>query len=89
MRIAVSVVVALSLLTLLIACLLIGRQFQNDLDQARARAARGSVMAQTRCGAIEYQEAGTGVPLLMIHGSGGGHDQAWPSHTRSPATAYA
>ena len=32
-------------------------------------------MAQTRCGAIEYQEAGTGVPLLMIHGSGGGHDQ--------------
>ena len=29
----------------------------------------------TRCGQIEYQEAGTGVPLLMVHGSGGGHDQ--------------
>ena len=29
----------------------------------------------TRCGPIEYQQAGQGVPLLMIHGSGGGHDQ--------------
>jgi len=24
---------------------------------------------------IEYQEAGVGVPLLAVHGSGGGHDQ--------------
>jgi hypothetical protein len=33
----------------------------------------------TRCGPIEVQEAGVGIPLLMIHGSGGGHDQgmAW------------
>jgi pimeloyl-ACP methyl ester carboxylesterase len=29
----------------------------------------------TRCGPIEYQEAGQGLPLLMVHGSGGGHDQ--------------
>jgi pimeloyl-ACP methyl ester carboxylesterase len=32
-------------------------------------------MADTSCGPIEYQEAGTGMPLLMVHGSGGGHDQ--------------
>ena len=37
--------------------------------------ARGSVLLPTRCGPIEYQEAGTGVPLLAVHGSGGGHDQ--------------
>lgn len=38
-------------------------------------AAQGSVMITTRCGPIEYQEAAAGTPLLMVHGSGGGHDQ--------------
>jgi pimeloyl-ACP methyl ester carboxylesterase len=42
---------------------------------ARARVAHGSVLIATRCGSIEYQEVGTGVPLLAIHGSGGGYDQ--------------
>lgn len=55
------------------------RRFANDLGDARTRSALGSVVVQTRCGPIEYAEAGRGVPLLMIHGSGGGHDQgmAW------------
>ena len=60
---------------LVIAAALITSRFSRDLQQARARAAQGSVLLQTRCGAIEYQEAGTGVPLLAVHGSGGGHDQ--------------
>jgi hypothetical protein len=42
---------------------------------ARARVACGSVLIATRCGLIEYEEAGSGVPLLAIHGSGGGYDQ--------------
>ena len=42
---------------------------------ANIRAANGSVVIVTRCGPIEYQEAGKGIPLLMVHGSGGGHDQ--------------
>ena len=50
-------------------------QFDTDMQRARAHAARGSVLLPTRCGPIEYQEAGTGVPLLAVHGSGGGHDQ--------------
>jgi 2-hydroxy-6-oxonona-2,4-dienedioate hydrolase len=50
-------------------------RFDSDITAARARAARGSVIVATRCGPIEYQEAGLGVPLLMVHGSGGGHDQ--------------
>jgi 2-hydroxy-6-oxonona-2,4-dienedioate hydrolase len=32
-------------------------------------------LIDTRCGPIEYQEAGAGVPLLAVHGSGGGYDQ--------------
>ena len=41
----------------------------------KTHAAQGGVLLPTRCGPIEYQEAGTGVPLLVVHGSGGGHDQ--------------
>ena len=57
------------------AALWVWQRFHNDLAAARARAAHGSVLAATRCGPIEYQEAGSGVPLLVVHGSGGGHDQ--------------
>ncbi len=59
----------------LIAALLIWWRFDQDIERAAARAAQGSVLVATRCGPIEYQEAGAGVPLLMVHGSGGGHDQ--------------
>ena len=50
-------------------------QFTRDLALATERAAQGSAMITTRCGPIEAQQAGEGIPLLMIHGSGGGHDQ--------------
>ncbi len=54
-------------------------RFHQDIAQASAHAHEGSTIAQTQCGPIEYQEAGNGWPLLMVHGSGGGHDQgmAW------------
>ena len=58
-----------------IVALVIWWRFESDMKQARARVAKGSVLIQTRCGSIEYQETGTGVPLLAIHGSGGGYDQ--------------
>ena len=57
------------------AAFLIGWRFSGDLQRARAHAAQGSVLLQTRCGPIEVQEAGTGIPVLAVHGSGGGHDQ--------------
>ena len=50
-------------------------RFDRDIKAASAAAALGGVLVHTRCGAIEYQEAGSGAPLLMVHGSGGGHDQ--------------
>ena len=50
-------------------------RFDRDIKTACAAAALGSVVIDTLCGPIEYQEAGTGAPLLMVHGSGGGHDQ--------------
>ncbi|MEZ5638547.1 MAG: alpha/beta hydrolase [Burkholderiaceae bacterium] len=60
---------------LVVATAGIGGAFQRDIADARLRAATGSAVVDTRCGPIEYQQAGQGVPLLMIHGSGGGHDQ--------------
>ena len=60
---------------LLVAVLLVWWRFDHDIKRATTRIAQGSLLATTRCGPIEYQEAGTGVPLLVVHGSGGGHDQ--------------
>ena len=62
-------------LAFLAATLFVKWRFDIDMQRARAHAAQGSVLLQTRCGAIEYQESGSGVPLLAVHGSGGGHDQ--------------
>jgi 2-hydroxy-6-oxonona-2,4-dienedioate hydrolase len=55
------------------------RRYSDDLAAAAARAAEGSKIVATSCGDIEVQQAGEGMPLLMVHGSGGGHDQgmAW------------
>ncbi len=58
-----------------IAFLCIWWRFDRDITRASVRVAHGSLLAATRCGPIEYQEAGTGVPLLAVHGSGGGYDQ--------------
>ena len=57
------------------SAVLTGWRFNRDLQFARARAAQGSLLVDTPCGRIEYQEAGSGLPLLAVHGSGGGHDQ--------------
>ena len=50
-------------------------QFDADLQRARVHSLQGSTIIDTRCGPIEVQQAGSGVPLLVVHGSGGGHDQ--------------
>ena len=68
--------VGLACVALALVALWIAWRFSSDMDQARARVSRGSMLVDTRCGPIEYQEAGTGVPLPAVHGSGGGHDQA-------------
>jgi pimeloyl-ACP methyl ester carboxylesterase len=65
----------LAVLGLVGTAVLIGWRFSRDMALAAARVAQGGVLLPTRCGLIEYQEAGPGVPLPVVHGSGGGHDQ--------------
>jgi hypothetical protein len=57
-------------LAIAVAVVWIGWRFRADVSQARARAIQGAAMVSTRCGPIEYEEAGQGVPLLMVRGCG-------------------
>ncbi len=50
-------------------------QYKNELGQARDAATRNSSIAATSAGPIEYAVEGAGIPLLSIHGAGGGFDQ--------------
>jgi pimeloyl-ACP methyl ester carboxylesterase len=54
---------------------LVSSHYRRDISEARRRIEAGSSLITTRCGPIEYAEAGEGPPVLMVHGSGGGFDQ--------------
>lgn len=50
--------------------------YSAAMAEARARIDPGqSRVVATRFGDVEYAETGSGAPLLMIHGTGGGFDQ--------------
>jgi 2-hydroxy-6-oxonona-2,4-dienedioate hydrolase len=53
------------------------RSYVATVGTARRRIDSGGsrIVASARFGAIEYATAGTGKPLMMIHGTGGGFDQ--------------
>jgi len=54
----------------------VSRRYRRDIGEARRRIATGSRIADTPGGPVEYAAAGDGPPLLVIHGAGGGFDQA-------------
>lgn len=49
--------------------------FRRDLATAERRISDRSRIIMTAFGALEYAVAGSGDPLMMIHGTGGGFDQ--------------
>ena len=51
-------------------------RYLKDIRTARERLeSLGSQVIETTCGPVEYREAGSGPPLLCIHGAMGGFDQ--------------
>ena len=50
--------------------------FARDLARARARVTGCSATTNLSNGPIEYSIVGSGEPTLVIHGAGGGFDQA-------------
>lgn len=57
------------------ASVLVFLAYNHELSQARAGATRRAQIANSTAGPIEYAETGAGIPLLSIHGAGGGFDQ--------------
>jgi pimeloyl-ACP methyl ester carboxylesterase len=49
--------------------------YRRELDAARLRVSSGSQVVDTPCGSIEYADVGKGLPVLVVHGAGGGFDQ--------------
>lgn len=49
--------------------------YKNELGRMRDAVSRGSLVANLNIGPIEYADSGAGIPLLSIHGAGGGFDQ--------------
>ena len=50
------------------------KQYQKELSSARGRILEDSQVVKTAHGPIEYSTAGKGLPVLFVHGAGGGHD---------------
>lgn len=69
--------IALALLLLTLSAVLVGLlAYRRDMAQAYHRIAqRGTVVASPQ-GDIEFTQGGTGWPVLVVHGSGGGYDQS-------------
>jgi len=68
--------VALALAALgAIAIAIVAAAYQSEIGAIRANVVAASRIAETSAGQIEYAIAGTGNPLLSIHGASGGYDQ--------------
>jgi 2-hydroxy-6-oxonona-2,4-dienedioate hydrolase len=52
------------------------RAYRQDIRKAHRRISSGSSIIHTKLGIIEYADIGEGEPLLVVHGAGGGFDQA-------------
>jgi pimeloyl-ACP methyl ester carboxylesterase len=49
--------------------------YRAAMSDMRAKVLANSRTADTSAGPIEYAEIGTGAPVLVVHGNGGGYDQ--------------
>lgn len=65
----------LVLVLLVVAGALTYASFRRDVARANERIAAASTVLDTPCGMIEYAERGSGSPVLVVHGAGGGFDQ--------------
>jgi len=63
-------------------------KFAAALRCHRARVSRGSQVISSRFGQIEFATVGHGAPMMIVHGAGGGFDQAIYGASRFIAAGY-
>jgi 2-hydroxy-6-oxonona-2,4-dienedioate hydrolase len=73
MRPAILVSTALAILA---GALVINGSYRRDMTRLRSALAEGSTLVETRHGPMEVAIRGEGSPVLLLHGAGGGYDQA-------------
>lgn len=64
-----------AVMVLLVLLIILYIQYCRDINAAYQRVFDGSNILMTENGEIEYGLDGEGVPVLLIHGAGGGYDQ--------------
>lgn len=70
-----SISLAVGAVAVVVASGLVFLSYSDEVSRARNVVDSGGRIASTTAGPIEYAEKGTGMPLLSIHGAGGGYDQ--------------
>lgn len=70
-----AMILLAALVAVVAASVLVFLSYDDDISRARDKVSRGGRIANTTVGPIEYAEKGAGIPLLSIHGAGGGYDQ--------------
>jgi pimeloyl-ACP methyl ester carboxylesterase len=50
------------------------KRYQRDISIAKDRILEGSQVVKTAQGLNEYSTFGNGLPVMFVHGAGGGHD---------------
>jgi hypothetical protein len=68
-------------LPVVVSAALILWRYKKALARARDAAQHGVLIASTSCGPIEYAATGAGIPVLSIHGAGGGYNQGLANAT--------
>lgn len=69
-----SLVLIFAAIAMAVAGALLLRAYGADMQRARSALSAGRI-ASTAAGPIEFAQRGSGIPLLSIHGAGGGFDQ--------------
>jgi pimeloyl-ACP methyl ester carboxylesterase len=69
----ISVIILVGLVVAVIA--LTYPRYHREMSSAQGHLIRGSEILKTDQGDIEYAIAGEGIPVLLLHGAGGGYDQ--------------